>query len=1061
MLFKTRWLLLPLVLLCLLVLAAAHVGLAQEGTDDVDNFPLNVSVPALTINAPANVAEGADFASQNLGDAWDMSNVQDLYLHSSPYCEFPRTFENISTTNGEWSGTSKVQSKGDGTGGSDSPSFWLLFPGYKGTVFMGRDGMAGHAIDTTKYSKLTVRMYIGNVQKPPSDPQPWDTIRLQWTDGDLKDFSNGRCATSNTIAPVQGWHTYEINLNTIGVQNQGTCSKPIAGWTGNITGLRILPIADRNNVEVKVDWARLTGAPVTNPVTWADGSLAGKTISLWVDNDTNAGNGFVDQVAVDQDAGAGTYNLDSSHLPPGDYYVYGALGADYAGLTLADPWDMQQSSDVPAFGGITISFNGGTLNGTTTQGGGFINLNVHSINYIDPTKFTRLTFRQNTTESNKNYSVHWQDSDDTWHTGDVGNRSLQAGTQIYSIDLSVFANWNNGKAKKSFRLLPVVQPSQQFQLDWVSLTTGSQPTQESDLSAQIGYSSLMRVNQAPVLDFTQPSMRSGVDYASESLGNLWDFDSSADVASTLNLIKQVYEGGIFKSEGALVQQKCSDDPLTAPWGEPNVNVKMGKKIDTSRFRYITFRMQLDSAQDVGWGWVTRIFFLDKGYRHAQFLPDGDHAVGNDIIIFEGWNDYTIDYGLTKAQKPDLYDDEVESYSEWTTITPSFFRFDPHEIPNGIPRTFELDSIEIRAKDVADASFNIKWTQQNAESESTTVTLYYESITARGGAATPVKIADVTNAISYTWDTSVVAEGEYRIKGVVTDGVNSSEWWSESPLIIDRTPKINFVGSDPLVKVNEGTRRSWQMDSSTELDGGDTTLKNWSISGGHLQGTTGGGAGQSWVALNLGRVTIDPAVYSKLIVRQSTEWDRKTLSQFALQFRDADNGTDIGQWHTCNSVDDQKKAMNLEEGWKIYTFDLTKCADWQNGRNKNQIRYMPAILANYGVEIDWLKFYQPNSATHTIQWQNATASARSVDAEKLEVALYYDVNNSGADGELIASGLPATGSYPWDTSYLDHRTFYIYAEVYNHVSPPSNKYSPTAVQIGSDLDKHLFLPEIVR
>ncbi len=1042
---------------CVLLLASqgsriANAEVSEPNATDVPNF-------TITINPGTATAEGADFATTKFGDSWDMNNAQDIYLHSSPYCEAPRTFSNVTMASGIWSGSSVVPFR-DGKQ-LTSPNFWLLFPGYRGGLLLGRDGkFDGNAIDTSIYYKLTLRMYIGDVKQPPGDPQPWDTVRLMWTDGDLGDFADGRCAVSNKIDPVQGWNTYQIDLRTLGSNNNGTCSNPINGWTGNVTGLRVMPIADRESVEVKVDWARLTGdAGPTVPIQWAN---SGSRISLYADTDTTAGNGWLMPIVTNQNGAAGSLNWDASRLPPGSYYIYGQSGSDYAGLNLNNPWDMNQAGDVIEKGGINTSFAGGVMTGATTQGGGYINLNVDQTKPINPATFNRLTFRINVQQAGKHFSVWWQDSDDAWVEGVSNQAHTGTGWTNVTVDLSGNAKWANGKSKKNFRLLPAVQPSVNFQLDWVGMTASATPATENELAAESSYSAQpVIVKGAPILQFTAPSMTSGADYAAESLNNPWDFNSSADLGSTLNLLNESYTNGIYKSDSATVQRACNESSTSGVWGEPNLNMEMGRPVDSSRFRYLTFRMKLTGVQDVGWGWVSRVYFLQDGYKNPA-LPNepGDHAITNDIVIYEGWNDYTIDMA-----RSDLYDDEANSYSTWTSILPTLIRFDPHEIPHSIPTTFEMDSITLRAKDVADDTYTIGWTLDNTTGPVTTTLYYSDQAPGRSGAVQSV-IATLTGGeVSYQWNTSAVAEGEYYLRAVVSDEYNSKEWWSDAPLIIDRIPRIQFTGTSTVTKVARGTALAWNMNTLSDLDQGDLgSFTGLTASAGAVRGTTAGNLGQAYFGLNLSGKTIDPTIFTKMQVIQTTNWDRKSASQFSMQYRDMDIGTDIGGWHSCNSLTDAGTALHLEEGHTIYTVDLAKCPGWSNGRPKNQFRYLPAIPANYTFAVDRISIFKPGSATYTIQWNNVTGTGRSVDAEKLEISLYYDQNSSGYDGDLIASGQSPSGNYTWDVSALGDGLYYVYAEAYNHVSPPQSLYATGTLQIGllpADYPYNVYTPTIQR
>ncbi|CAB1062259.1 Unclassified head protein [Olavius sp. associated proteobacterium Delta 1] len=86
------------------------------------------------------------------------------------------------------------------------------------------------------------------------------------------------------------------------------------------------------------------------------------------------------------------------------------------------------------------------------------------------------------------------------------------------------------------------------------------------------------------------------------------------------------------------------------------------------------------------------------------------------------------------------------------------------------------------------------------------------------------------------------------------------------------------------------------------------------------------------------------------------------------------------------------------------------------------------------------------AGFTIQWIDDDPD------DDATVALYYDVDNSGADGTLIAAGLSedadAVGDdeYIWDTSGIADGTFYVYAVIDDGVNDPVVDYSEGMVAI---------------
>lgn len=77
----------------------------------------------------------------------------------------------------------------------------------------------------------------------------------------------------------------------------------------------------------------------------------------------------------------------------------------------------------------------------------------------------------------------------------------------------------------------------------------------------------------------------------------------------------------------------------------------------------------------------------------------------------------------------------------------------------------------------------------------------------------------------------------------------------------------------------------------------------------------------------------------------------------------------------------------------------------------------------------------------------TWTAQDVDDEA-KIALYYDTNNSGADGTLIVSNQTegSVTQYAWNCSGRSAGNYYIYAVIRDETNAPVTVYSPGAVQV---------------
>lgn len=69
----------------------------------------------------------------------------------------------------------------------------------------------------------------------------------------------------------------------------------------------------------------------------------------------------------------------------------------------------------------------------------------------------------------------------------------------------------------------------------------------------------------------------------------------------------------------------------------------------------------------------------------------------------------------------------------------------------------------------------------------------------------------------------------------------------------------------------------------------------------------------------------------------------------------------------------------------------------------------------------------------------------------KVTLYYDTDNTGTDGSVIATNLNGPGagqSYVWDTTGVAAGTYFVYAKIDDGFNPPEFIYSPNSINIAN-------------
>lgn len=346
-------------------------------------------------------------------------------------------------------------------------------------------------------------------------------------------------------------------------------------------------------------------------------------------------------------------------------------------------------------------------------------------------------------------------------------------------------------------------------------------TQASDLS-----DGALTIQPAPIVRIDAPSMTSGPDYATVELGNPWNMDDQTDLKLigggwTIHDLQECAPGAALPapcfSNGELYATTGRLDPdVPAGFSDPFVylNVDPQAPIDTSKYKYLTFRYKIDrtpywehSGSRLGdnppgsgnypAAWVIRmVFFTDP-------LPDLNSSNQlNDIIVFDDWNTYPMD--LSQGQQRGYWEPDAgipQTGGYWTGLK-TWVRFDFLE---GVdPWTVHLDEVKLTGDDTADASYTVRWSLRGS-GRPTSINFYAHPNPASCGSGsviftwppTPISPPPITgmNLIylpivqrdplsgSFSWNTSGVAPGAYYVCAVAQDGNNVSRWVSETPVII--------------------------------------------------------------------------------------------------------------------------------------------------------------------------------------------------------------------------------------------------------------------------------------
>ncbi len=336
---------------CFLALAGIVALAVQPGAQG----GITVTAPA----ANARLAAGPDYATDVLGDPWDMANAADI----SPDPQELTGWSNFGfTQQGEVGGTlTKVPA-----------SLSLLAAGRYGSINPGRNGLR-YPIDSATYTRLSFKMKSAAGQDP----------RVYWYHNPWEHPSGLAFGVQFASTTTGGYQIFTLDL----------AKPPASGvaWTsGVVRDLRFDPNSYASNFQVLFDWVRVTvadthPAAVKQTITWSGGT-GSTTISV-----VDAG-GTTTTVATGLPGSSYTWYYGG--LPPGAYTlrvtrngVTGTQpftinappiahltdpdetgGEDFATAVLGNPWDMSDSADLRTLPGdhlVQRVFSGGVFQGVS------------------------------------------------------------------------------------------------------------------------------------------------------------------------------------------------------------------------------------------------------------------------------------------------------------------------------------------------------------------------------------------------------------------------------------------------------------------------------------------------------------------------------------------------------------------------------------------------------------------------------------------------------------------------------------------------------------------------
>jgi hypothetical protein len=366
--------------------------------------PFDAHAQSITITSPTSgqrLAAGPDFATDVIGDPWDMSNREDL----------PRMSFGFSGLDIDASG--RLLGRPTGTGAD----FYLLHRGIYGAVNPGPNGL-NFPIDTNRYSKIAFKLYSEVAGEVPH--VLWHFVKH---DGPTGERFGGRYATG---ASVVGSKTFVIDMaggNELGMPGYDWRSAP------TVIGLNLSPNTWPASVGkvMGVDWVRVipgdgSSLAVTQVITWTGPSSGAYTLTV-EDLGPNPAVPFTISTVAASSSGSHNFAWQYGFLPSGSYRLSIARsgsatasttftindppiinitdpdetgGSDFATTAMGNAWDMNDAADIQFMDKVAApNFSGGEFNGVNLPGNNDPEVWMlrNSATTIDPSRYHRLTYK--------------------------------------------------------------------------------------------------------------------------------------------------------------------------------------------------------------------------------------------------------------------------------------------------------------------------------------------------------------------------------------------------------------------------------------------------------------------------------------------------------------------------------------------------------------------------------------------------------------------------------------------------------------------------------------------
>ncbi len=298
------------------------------------------------------------------------------------------------------------------------------------------------------------------------------------------------------------------------------------------------------------------------------------------------------------------------------------------------------------------------------------------------------------------------------------------------------------------------------------------------MGASVSASGPVTVNTAAIVKIDAPSPLSGEDFAQARLGTAWDGSNSQQFELTINCTPIIYGPDYWQSSSVPIPGSTVQDPQVFwlfPYGGGDPNIT----IDTSRYHYMNTKLWLQSALEhptSPWNAGPRFTWArddQSGYVQTQAF----------LAPYDRWLPVAVDL----ATVPTVPDPDPSQNYGWTGLM-RVFRFDPHEEDDfGGPGKnlpfFRVGGAHLMSDPLTGPSTLVRWHKTQGGG---TVSLFYDTDN-RGYDGQPIPNASglPINSGSFGWSTQSLPNGaRYYVYAVVTDGLNTTRFYSDVPITVN-------------------------------------------------------------------------------------------------------------------------------------------------------------------------------------------------------------------------------------------------------------------------------------